>query len=1024
MFPSLRKLLLVALLFLFLASLPTSVQSQEPTPHFHGFLEMYTPEQYSVSSHTSNTESVTSSEGLVHWLSKQVMGGDEWGEYTTLLLDSEDMPHVVYYAYGGDPKLRYVHYDGVQWQVQTVDTGPYIHFSFDVDAAGGVHISYCFELFDSSCDDLKYAYYDGFSWQIENIDTAGAVGLNSSIAVDAIGRPHISYIDSTNSALKYAHFTGSVWQLETVDSPVYAHDAATSLALDVAGHPHIAYIASGEYVKQAYYDGTAWELQPIGDLTYEPRHISLVVDTNDQPHLAYYNQDSDLVYVYHSASGWDKQVVANCHFMHTRSFSLILDSLNYPHISYVDCENLNRIYTYYDGTAWRDEVIDVPNGVAAGMDLDSENTPSIAYAWYGIYYKTRINDPSGWSALTFASYRDMNFEIYIAQGDGTNPVRRTAHGATDYTPEFNRGATQIAFVSTRDGNPEIYTMRADGTQQTRLTANVSGDYLPTWSPDGKKIAFYSSRDGNSEIYVMNADGTGQTRLTAHGAWDGHPTWSPDGSKIAFVSDRTGGDELWTMNADGSNQKQLSTGLGVAAYPDWSPDGLRITFNDDANYDGWLDVAVINADGTGLFHPLGYSPASYDFMAPVWSPDGMYLAFARLQWINYYGNWYWVDSYIHYATNLMGDPIINVLGDSGYDWWPDWQTADVAAPTSQVFAPTWSETVTFTVQWQGSDVGLSGLRFYDVQYRDGIIGTWTDWLTKTVKTSALFTGEYGHTYYFRSRAYDYAGNVESYLADSDASTHVYRYALTGRVLANREQPVFAAVVSSTPAALNVAMTNHNGEFTLYFDDAGIFAIEASRNDFNILPPMKYISVPYTTAPLTFYLPPADDAITGGNFEDGNLTAWAPSGEIMPVLTSTVHTGDAAVMLGGSFASTMLAPSWRSIIQQEIEMPSPPTSATLSLLYQVVEAEPISDTLEVHLIGATQTLTYTLPLAVNHWEHRWWDLSTWDNPTLTLQIVWYQSEMTRTAGIILDEISLGTAIQGVCSVYLPLVLRGSR
>jgi len=1021
MFPSLRKLLLVALLFLFLASLPTSVQSQEPTPHSHGFLERHIAEQTipAFAYGGAGARSVAALTGLTRWFTERIV--DSVSASTDLLIDSNDIPHIVfqYRLNDFDATLKYGYYDGTNWQFYTVDTKRHLtnYFSFDVDKMGHVHISYCVYVPGMACDDLLYAHYDGVSWKYEVVDELGLVGQFSSIQADDRGYPHISYIDSTNYALKYARYDGFTWHTETVDDSAMG---ATSLALDSEGHAHIAWITRSEGTKYVYNDGVGWHGQRIGGNAFVRNFISLLVDAIDRPHVIYNDQDG-LIHTYRDADIWHKETVSNCDYMEADYFSSALDELDNPHVTYSHCTTKQPIYAFYDGNAWQYETPPALGSLA----VDKENRPHVTYYTYpGIVYATRVNDPGGWSALTFASYRDMNFEIYTAQGDGTNPVRRTAHGATDYTPEFNRGATQIAFVSTRDGNPEIYTMRADGTQQTRLTANVSGDYLPTWSPDGKKIAFYSSRDGNSEIYVMNADGTGQTRLTAHGAWDGHPTWSPDGSKIAFVSDRTGGDELWTMNADGSNQKQLSTGLGVAAYPDWSPDGLRITFNDDANYDGWLDVAVINADGTGLFHPLGYSPASYDFMAPVWSPDGMYLAFARLQWINYYGNWYWVDSYIHYATNLMGDPIINVLGDSGYDWWPDWQTADVAAPTSQVFAPTWSETVTFTVQWQGSDVGLSGLRFYDVQYRDGIIGTWTDWLTKTVKTSALFTGEYGHTYYFRSRAYDYAGNVESYLADSDASTHVYRYALTGRVLANREQPVFAAVVSSTPAALNVAMTNHNGEFTLYFDDAGIFAIEASRNDFNILPPMKYISVPYTTAPLTFYLPPADDAITGGNFEDGNLTAWAPSGEIMPVLTSTVHTGDAAVMLGGSFASTMLAPSWRSIIQQEIEMPSPPTSATLSLLYQVVEAEPISDTLEVHLIGATQTLTYTLPLAVNHWEHRWWDLSTWDNPTLTLQIVWYQSEMTRTAGIILDEISLGTAIQGVCSVYLPLVLRGSR
>jgi len=49
---------------------------------------------------------------------------------------------------------------------------------------------------------------------------------------------------------------------------------------------------------------------------------------------------------------------------------------------------------------------------------------------------------------------------------------------------------------------------------------------------------------------------------------------------------------------------------------------------------------------------------------------------------------------------------------------------------------------------------------DIQYRDGQ-GPWTDWLNATNKTSALFTGLGGHTYQFRGRATDRAGNQEAY-----------------------------------------------------------------------------------------------------------------------------------------------------------------------------------------------------------------------------------------------------------------------
>ncbi len=75
-----------------------------------------------------------------------------------------------------------------------------------------------------------------------------------------------------------------------------------------------------------------------------------------------------------------------------------------------------------------------------------------------------------------------------------------------------------------------------------------------------------------------------------------------------------------------------------------------------------------------------------------------------------------------------------------------------------------------MDWSGTDPGGSGIASYDVQVRDGA-GAWTDWQVATVANYASFTGVNGHTYAFRSRARDNAGNLEAYPATPDASTTV-------------------------------------------------------------------------------------------------------------------------------------------------------------------------------------------------------------------------------------------------------------
>jgi hypothetical protein len=80
---------------------------------------------------------------------------------------------------------------------------------------------------------------------------------------------------------------------------------------------------------------------------------------------------------------------------------------------------------------------------------------------------------------------------------------------------------------------------------------------------------------------------------------------------------------------------------------------------------------------------------------------------------------------------------------------------------------------FTVRWSGFDLGGSGLKCFDLQYRDGRFGPWHDWLTCTTATQAVFHGLAGHFYYFRSRAVDNAGNVEAWPGWPDAWTFVVR-----------------------------------------------------------------------------------------------------------------------------------------------------------------------------------------------------------------------------------------------------------
>jgi len=207
----------------------------------------------------------------------------------------------------------------------------------------------------------------------------------------------------------------------------------------------------------------------------------------------------------------------------------------------------------------------------AGRDVASIPQPSPFVAEDG----APAWSPDG-TRIAFQSNRDLNYEIYVMNADGTGQTRLTDNYPTpDWSPAWLPDGSRIAFVRDEDfgperrGNLEIYVVNADGTGQTRLTSNYANDGAPAWSPDGTKIAFESNRDGNWEIYVMNADGTGQTRLTNNSAGDWSPAWSPDGTRMAFVSSRDGNLEIYVMNADGTGQTRLTSNPALDEYPAWS-----------------------------------------------------------------------------------------------------------------------------------------------------------------------------------------------------------------------------------------------------------------------------------------------------------------------------------------------------------------------------------------------------------------------------------------------------------------------
>lgn len=103
----------------------------------------------------------------------------------------------------------------------------------------------------------------------------------------------------------------------------------------------------------------------------------------------------------------------------------------------------------------------------------------------------------------------------------------------------------------------------------------------------------------------------------------------------------------------------------------------------------------------------------------------------------------------------------------------WFGIDRVIPTCQIEPlPNVSFENVFQVNWSGSD-NSSGLLSFDVQYKDSDRDDWKDLVThqKSSRAYELFNGQPGHTYTFRCRAIDFAGNVGNFDLSGTATVKI-------------------------------------------------------------------------------------------------------------------------------------------------------------------------------------------------------------------------------------------------------------
>jgi murein DD-endopeptidase MepM/ murein hydrolase activator NlpD len=393
-------------------------------------------------------------------------------------------------------------------------------------------------------------------------------------------------------------------------------------------------------------------------------------------------------------------------------------------------------YLYYPG--------ENPQLCAQGNDPDGDGLSyyfeiyDSPQAWNSGWAGSSCTNPTGLDAYTY-KWRVKVRDTYLAESEWSEPWHFTIAD-----PELS--ITELYFEPL-DVDSEQVRIRActAGQAGVGITMRVSVNDASDGSADGgwhiiKELGVPCFNEIDAPIWntLEYGDGPHLVRVEAHGSdvsWDG-----------AAVRQET-----YTL----PHRRPDSAALESPVPPSG---GLREAVYSNSRTVMFRWVRAIRADSYTLH--VGSTPSPKDDPSPIFRQT---FSSSTTEVVHTFGldhpELYWqVTTDNDVGSNASGDQLFGI---------------DQEAPSCSVDSLTsiHYEDI-FQISWTGTD-NLSGLRGFDIQYRDSERTEWAEWLVEAPsdKPYELFTGKPGHTYFFRCRARDTAGNIGDYPASADTSTTV-------------------------------------------------------------------------------------------------------------------------------------------------------------------------------------------------------------------------------------------------------------
>jgi hypothetical protein len=406
--------------------------------------------------------------------------------------------------------------------------------------------------------------------------------LISSLAMDASGNPHVSFVDNNAFDFKYGTKSGGVWTFESIApngyDPIFGDDnQITSLALDASGNPHIAFWdPTPNLLKYASRTGGTWTIETVDPVDNNGRVATLVIDATDRPHIFYYDQTNLYVKYATKVGGvWSTEVVDASGILQPRLQGLAVDSSGNPHVIYLDFNAGVLKYAKKSGGVWTSEVVPGPgsfpgSSIFSSIAVDGAGNPHLAL-----------------------SYIDTRALRHVVKSGGV------------WTSEFVDPGKLVADPSIRispAGTPCIsYKEITIGTLNLKYATRTGG----TWSsvvvdaPGNVGGASWLAFDASGNAHITYGD---RTNLTI---------------KYASIESSGGGNVAGTLSADCPTAGTPLYGVTVDAFT--SPGGMLAGTTATNASGGYTFEGLATGDyNIVVVKPLGYSAAVVEQIATVLS----------------------------------------------------------------------------------------------------------------------------------------------------------------------------------------------------------------------------------------------------------------------------------------------------------------------------------------------------------------------------------------------------------------------